>query len=63
MELIANVLAGNDVDHYDLDILDRANEQGGSNNQSRTNSARFYKLASKNGVVVSFCYCEHDEYA
>jgi len=62
-ELIANVLAGNDIGHYDLDILDRANEQGGSNNQSQTNSARFYTLTSKNGIVVSVYYCEHDEYA
>ena len=39
---IANVLRGNDVDHYDF--LDHTNEQGGSNNQSRTDSARVYEL-------------------
>jgi len=38
-KLIANVLAGNDIDHHDLDILDRANEQGGSNNQRPTRRA------------------------
>jgi predicted ATPase len=52
-ELIANVLAGNNIDNYDPHILDRANERGGSNNQSQTNSARFYELKSKNGIVVS----------
>jgi len=52
-ELIANVLAGNDIDHYNFNVLDLANEQGGSNNQSQTNSARFYQLTSNNGIVVS----------
>jgi septin family protein len=51
-ELIANVVAGNDVDHYNFDILDQTNERGGSNNQSQTNSARLYELTSKNGKVV-----------
>ena len=59
MELIANVLNGNDVDHYDLHTLDRTNEQGVSNNQSRTNSARLYELTSKNGIVVSVRDVEH----
>jgi len=53
VELIANVLHGNDVDHYDFDTLDHTNEQGRSNNQSRTNSARLYELTSTNGIVVS----------
>ena len=53
LEFIANVFAGNDIDHYNFDVLDYANEQGGSNNQSQTNSARLYELTSKNGVVVS----------
>ena len=53
LELIANVLHGNDVGHYDSDILDHTNEQSGSNNQSQTNSARLYQITSKNGVVVS----------
>ena len=53
LEFIANVFAGNDIDHYNFDILDYTNEQGGSNNQSQTNSARFYELTSKNGIAVS----------
>ena len=52
LELIANVLMGN-VDRYDFDILDHTNEQGGSDNQSQTNSARIYEITSKNGVMVS----------
>jgi hypothetical protein len=53
LEFIANVLLGNDIDHYDFDILDRTNEQGGSDNQSQTNSVRLYEFTSKNGIVVS----------
>jgi len=53
LEFIANVLAGNDIDHYNLDVLDNTNERGGSNNQSQTNSARLYEFTSKNGIVVS----------
>lgn len=30
LEHIANVLAGNDLEHYDFDVL---NEQGGTSNQ------------------------------
>ena len=57
LELIANVLAGNDTDHYNFDILDQINEQGASiNNQSHTNSARLYEFTSKNGVAVSTRY-------
>jgi predicted GTPase len=52
-ELIANVLAGNDVDHYDFDILDHTNERGSPDNQSQTNSARLCELTSKDGTVVS----------
>ena len=59
-ELVANVLAGNDIDNYNFDILDSTNEQGGSNNQSQTNSARFYQLTSKNGIVVSPGICERE---
>ena len=40
LELITNVVAGNDTDHYALDILDHTNEQGSSSNQSQTNSVR-----------------------
>jgi len=53
MELIANVLIGKDTDHSDFTILDHTNEQGGSDNQSQTNSARLYEFTSSNGVVVS----------
>jgi predicted ATPase len=53
LELIANVFAGNDIDHYNFHILDRTNERGGPSNQSQTNSARLYELTSKNGIVVS----------
>ena len=51
LELIANVLHGNDVDHYDFHTLVHTNERDGINNQ--TNSARLYELTSKNGIVVS----------
>lgn len=53
LEFIANVLAGNDIDHYDLDILGHTNERGGSDHHSQTTPARMYKLTSKNGKVVS----------
>jgi putative ribosome biogenesis GTPase RsgA len=60
LELIANVLTGNDIDHYDFNILDHSNERGGSNNQSQTNSARIYELTSSNGIMVSPGVCERD---
>jgi len=63
LEFIANVLAGNDIDHYNFDILDHTNERGGSNNESQTNSARFYDFTSKNGIVVSSAICKHSVYA
>ena len=53
LELIANVVAGNAIDHYKHDILDQTNERGGSDTQSQTNSARIYELKSNNGKVVS----------
>jgi len=53
LEFLANVLRGNNVDQYDFTILDHSNEQGGSGNQSQTNSARLYNLTSYNGVLVS----------
>jgi hypothetical protein len=53
LEFIANVLIGNRIDHYDFDILDHSNEQGGSANQSQTNSARLYNFTSNNDVLVS----------
>ena len=62
LELIANVIAGNDVDHYDFNTLDHSNEQGGSNNQSQTNLTRNYELTSSNGIVVSTNVCERGGY-
>ena len=50
---LANVLLGNDIDHYDSKTLNCPNQQGGAGNQSDTNSARLYELMSKNGMVVS----------
>jgi len=61
LELIANVLAGNDIDHYDFSILDHSNEQGGSNNQSQTSMARIYELTSSNGIMVSASVCGSDD--
>lgn len=62
LELIANVLAGNDIDHYNFNFLDQSNEQGGSNSQSQTNLARIYELTSSNGIMVSTGVFERDEY-
>jgi len=53
LEFLANVLIGNDIDHYSFKTLDLENEQNGSGKQSRTNSARLYELRSNNGIVVS----------
>jgi len=58
LELIGNVLAGNDIDHYNFDILDHTDEQGGSNNQSQTKLARFYQFSSDNGMVVRAGICK-----
>ena len=58
LELIANVLVGNDIDHYDFNILNHANEQGHSDSQSQTISVRNYEFTSKNGTVVSAGVCE-----
>ena len=65
LEFIANVLAGNDIDNYNFDILDHANELGGPDNQmqSQTKSARIYEFTSKNDIVVSIGTYERDEYA
>ena len=49
LEFIANVLAGNDIDNYNFDILDHTNELGSPNNQSQTNSARVYEQARHSG--------------
>lgn len=53
LEFIANVLSGKEMSHYNFDILDRTNEQVGSDNQSKTNSARLYEFPSKSGIAVS----------
>ena len=60
LEFIANALAGNDLDHYDFDILDHTNEHRGSD-KSQTNLVRLYQLTSKNGIVVSAVFGEHSE--
>ena len=52
LEFLANVFIANNIDRYSFEILDHGNEQGGSSNESRTNSARLYKLTSSNGIVV-----------
>ena len=52
LEYIANVLDGNDTDHYDLDILNHTNEQDRSNNQNPTNSAHLYELRSNNNNIA-----------
>ena len=62
LELIANVLHGKDINHYDLDALDRTNEQSGSKDKSQTNSVRLYQFTSTNGVVVSSGIYERGEY-
>ena len=53
LEYIANVLHGNNIDHYDSEILDRANELGDRDNWSQSKLVRLYKFTSKNGMVVS----------
>jgi stage III sporulation protein SpoIIIAA len=62
LELIANVLAGNDIDHYDRDILDHTNEAGGSESQSQTKQARLYEFKSSNDILVSTNIFERIEY-
>jgi len=52
LEFIANVLFGEEIDHYNFTILDRNNEHAGSDNQSKTNSARLYEFTSKSGIMV-----------
>jgi len=62
LELIANVLHGNNVDRYDFELLDHSNEQGGPSGQSQTNSARAYEFTSRNGISVSAIVCECYKY-
>jgi ferredoxin-like protein FixX len=63
LQFIANVLTGQDMDHYAFNILDHTNEQVNSTNQSQTNSARLYEITATNGVVVSAGACECGECA
>jgi len=52
LELIANVFAGNAIDHHNSDALDHTNERGGTNKQTQTNLVRFYEFKTKDGVMV-----------
>ena len=52
LKLIANVLTGKSIDHYDFDILSHANEQGGPSKQRQTNSAHLHEFTSNNGIMV-----------
>jgi hypothetical protein len=61
LEFIANVLIGNDINHYDFDILDHGNEAGGSSKESQTNSARLYQLTSKSGMEVGHSLVERNQ--
>ena len=58
LEFIANVLNSKNVDCYAFELVDHSNEQGDSNGQSQTNSARVYELASRNGISISATACE-----
>lgn len=51
LSLIANVLAGNELEEY-VDLHDLTNEKGGLHSQSQTNSAKVYELESKNGITI-----------
>ena len=62
LEFIANVLSGKEMGRYNFEILDRTNEQIGSDNQSKTNAARLYEFTSKSGIVVSDMILEHSRY-
>jgi predicted GTPase len=53
LEFIANVLSGNEISRYNLEMFGSTNELANSDNQSITNSARLYEFTSKNGVEVS----------
>jgi len=53
LEFIANALAGNNTDRYNLNILDRSNQQGESSDQSRPGSTRLYEITSIDATVVS----------
>ncbi|KAF8341041.1 hypothetical protein F5887DRAFT_1284148 [Amanita rubescens] len=51
LSLLANILNGKNPQNYES-FYDQSNEAGGNVNQSQTNSARLYKLTSRNGIVV-----------
>ena len=61
LELIANILTGNGLDHYDPDVLRNCSEQVGKNKHRQTNSAHLYEFTSKNGVMVRPGAFEHAE--
>ena len=63
LEFIANVFFGNDVDHYNLKVLDRSNERSAASNRSRTASPRLYEITSKHGISVSINISEGCEYS
>jgi ABC-type multidrug transport system ATPase subunit len=50
LRFIANVLHGNDFDHYDLDILRRLPNRQGAVGQSTTT---LYEITSVSGILVS----------
>jgi len=50
LKFIANVLLGNDFDHYDIDILDRLPNKGAV---GQTASSRLYEITSVTGILVS----------
>lgn len=51
LKFIANVLLGNDIGHYDLDILDRLPNNGGAVGQ--TALPHHYEIMSVSGTLVS----------
>ena len=51
LKMIANVLLGNDIDHYDLDILNRPPKEQGAVGQ--TVSPHLYEITSVGGILVS----------
>ena len=53
LELIANVLTGKGIDHFDFEILHHTNEDSSLDSHPQTNSARLYEVTSNNGIVVS----------
>jgi hypothetical protein len=63
LQFVGNAFIGNNIDHYDFDILDYTNEQGGSDDQSQTNSAYLYELTSNKGVMVNIGVFERGGYA